>query len=111
MGSYPPLANLAPVGSGSAPLPAESEPASKAATSFAGRILAPLCDDAGDFDGFVLETARGTERCFETRDPTIAAVIQRAWYERRSISVTVMPGHPRRPVSVTLDPGPSDEQT
>lgn len=97
MDSFAPLANLAPAGPAAGP---------GSRITFAGRILAPLCDDRGNFDGFVLETERGTEHCFETRDPEIAAVIQRAWHERRFVSVLVEPDHLRRPVSVVLDDAP-----
>jgi hypothetical protein len=104
MGSYASLATLAPSGAGAVPPVAEPDPEPEPSpTRFAGRILAPLRDETGNFDGFVLETARGTERCFETRDPEIAAVIQRAWFEHRFVSVLVEPGRPRRPVAVLLD--------
>ncbi len=78
-------------------------------TSFVGQILAPLRDDSGNFDGFVLETACGKECCFETRDPTIAALVQRAWLEHLKVSVLVAPERRRHPLSVilgTANPGP-----
>ncbi|HUC19332.1 MAG TPA: hypothetical protein VMA37_16760 [Acetobacteraceae bacterium] len=75
---------------------------SSSGTFFAGQILAPLRDDSGNFDGFVLETACGKERCFETRDPTIAALVQRAWLEHLRVSVLVAPECCRHPLSVIL---------
>ncbi|HUC17832.1 MAG TPA: hypothetical protein VMA37_09115 [Acetobacteraceae bacterium] len=78
-------------------------PGSGRSIALTGHILASLRDDRGNFDGFVLETSDGTERCFETRNAELVAIILRAWHERRSICVVVDPVSPRRPVSVILE--------
>ena len=112
-GRDPPRDNLNPTGANSARLPPASDSAADPAPSpgsdsghsvaLTGRILAPLRDDRGNFDGFVLETSDGAERCFETRNPELVALIQRAWYERRAVCVVVDPGSQRLPVSVVLE--------
>ncbi len=99
MSSYAALADLVPCDGGfHAPC---SEPVRRLA--FSGRILAPLRDDFGRFDGFVLEIGRGKERCFETDDCEIAGLVQLAWFERRTVSVLVEPGFLRRPLAVILE--------
>ncbi|HTU55151.1 MAG TPA: hypothetical protein VMF62_14380 [Acetobacteraceae bacterium] len=99
MASYAALAGLVPCDGGSLPPSAEAV----RRITFSGRILAPLRDNFGRFDGFVLEIGRGKERCFETDDCEIAGLVQLAWFERRTVSVLVEPGFLRRPLAVTLE--------
>lgn len=99
MSSYAALADLVPCDAGADPGCGESV----RRIAFSGRILAPLRDDFGRFDGFVLEIGRGKERCFESDDLEIAGLVQTAWFERRAVSVLVEPGFLRRPLAVILE--------
>ncbi len=91
-----------PCPSGTRPAP-PSRPGSGDSIALTGHVLASLRDDRGNFDGFVLEILDGTERCFETRNAELVAVVLRTWYERRSICVVVDPVSSRRPVSIILE--------
>jgi hypothetical protein len=99
MSSYAALADLVPCDAAAHPACGEAPPR----IEFAGSILALLSDGSGNFDGFVLEIGRGKERCFETDDLEIAGLVQRAWRERRAVSIVVEQGRPYRPLAVIFE--------
>jgi kumamolisin len=67
-----------------------------------GKVAAILFDSFGDFEGFLLEDSDGREHRFESTEPKIQQLVDRAWADR--IKTTVIANHqlPRRPVSIIL---------
>ncbi|MGD0242299.1 MAG: S53 family peptidase [Streptosporangiaceae bacterium] len=67
-----------------------------------GKVAGLVYDRFGDFEGFLLTTNAGHDRFFESTEPEIEALADRAWAQR--ITVTVFTGHadPDRPASIVL---------
>ncbi len=67
-----------------------------------GKVAAILFDRFGDFEGFLLEDLTGREHRFESAEPKVQQLVDRAWADR--IMTTVVANHqlPRRPVSIIL---------
>lgn len=58
-------------------------------------------DRFGDFESFTLQTLEGAEHTLPGREPGVEAIVNRAWVERFTITVTVDPGS-SWPEAVTL---------
>jgi kumamolisin len=69
---------------------------------FTGKVAALLFDHFGDFEGFLLEDLTGSEHRFESNEPDIEQLVDRAWADR--IMTTVVANHhlPHRPISIIL---------
>jgi len=67
-----------------------------------GKVAALVFDRFGDFEGFVLEDFHGAEHRFESHEPDIQRLVDRAWSDR--IVTTVLTNHhsPHRPASIIL---------
>jgi len=74
---------------------------------FTGKVAALVFDRFGDFEGFLLEGLDGSEHRFETDEPEIRHLVDRAWADR--IVTTVLTHHrfPHRPISIILRGPPS----
>lgn len=68
---------------------------------YTGKVAGLIYDRAGDFDGFLLDTQDG-ERAFDSREPGIEHVAERAWVERIVTTVYVDEAEPWRPVRMVL---------
>jgi hypothetical protein len=74
--------------------------------SFTGKIEGVVYDHFGDFEAFVLETREGERHRFESREPQVHALVQRAWEHRISTTVIVRHDHPQRPFEIVLHGAP-----
>jgi kumamolisin len=74
----------------------------RAEERFTGKVAALVFDHFGDFEGFLLEDLRGGEHRFDSREPDIQRLVDRAWVDR--IETTVLTHHdlPHRPASIIL---------
>jgi hypothetical protein len=68
---------------------------------FTGKVIGISYDRFGDFTAFTLLTEEGHERTFRGREPGVEALVNRAWLERFTITVTADAGSDW-PESVTL---------
>jgi hypothetical protein len=67
---------------------------------FSGKVSAVIYDRFGDFDGFRLLTREGEEHAFAAREPSLEAIVDRAWSER--IMITVFAKHDSRHVPTSI---------
>jgi hypothetical protein len=68
---------------------------------FTGKVNGLIYDRLGDFDGFLLDTDDG-ERAFDSREPAIEQIVNRAWTERIVTTVYVDAHEPWRPARIVL---------
>ena len=85
--------------------PAAACRAARGGSGFTGKVSGVLYDRYGDFEGFTLETRRGSS-LFRSREHTIEDIAVRAWRERTLIVVYVGADDPRRPETILLRYGP-----
>jgi hypothetical protein len=69
--------------------------------SFTGKISGLVYDRFGDFDGFLLDAEHG-EEAFESREPAVHRLVERAWQDRIRITVFVDRRDRHRPESIVL---------
>jgi hypothetical protein len=69
---------------------------------FVGKIEGLIFDRFGDFEALRLETMNGEIKRFESREPHIAELAERAWQKRWRVLVVVDDDHPNRPTSIIL---------
>ncbi|MGO9266841.1 MAG: protease pro-enzyme activation domain-containing protein [Candidatus Binataceae bacterium] len=79
--------------------------------SFTGKVDGLVYDHFGDFEAFVLETFGGERHRFDSHEPSVRALVQRAWAHRILTTVIVRHDHPERPIEIILHgaPPPSEE--
>jgi kumamolisin len=65
-----------------------------------GKVAALVFDRFGDFEGFVLEDLHGIEHRFDSHEPEIQHLADRAWAERIVTTVLTRDHHSHRPVSI-----------
>jgi len=70
-----------------------------------GKIASLLFDRFGDFEGFVLETARGERRYF-SRERDVKALAERAWEQRLRVTVFAKRDDPRHATSIAISEPP-----
>ena len=68
---------------------------------YTGKVAGLIYDRTGAFDGFLLDTDDG-ERAFDSREPGIEDVANRAWAERILTTVYADAAEPWRPVRIVL---------
>jgi len=66
-----------------------------------GKVSSLIFDRFGDFEGFVLETDEGHRR-FESREPDVEILIERAWKERLRVTVIVERDDLQHPASILV---------
>jgi len=93
-----------PTGFGHRPKPGhgkggECHPGSE---EFTGKIEGIIYDRFGDFEGFLLRTEHGCERCFRSREHKVEELVRAAWIERTVISVFVTKCDLEWPASIVL---------
>ena len=67
-----------------------------------GKIDALTYDHFGDFTGFVLETERGHQHRYESRERTMRDLAEHAWRDRIRVTIISEPRRPLVPVTVIL---------
>jgi len=70
-------------------------------SGFTGKVNGLIYDRLGDFDGFLLDTDDG-EHAFDSREPAVERVVDRAWTERIVTTVYVDAHEPWRPARIVL---------
>jgi hypothetical protein len=74
--------------------------------SFTGKIAGIRYDGFGDFEGFDLETLEGRRHRFDSIEPQVLALTERAWIERILTTVVALRHDPRRPLEIILHGAP-----
>jgi len=74
--------------------------------SYTGKVDGIVYDHFGDFEAFVLETFEGERRRFDSHEPAVHKLVQRAWAHRILTTVLVHHGHPDRPFEIILHGAP-----
>jgi kumamolisin len=67
-----------------------------------GKVAALVFYRFGDFEGFVLEDVKGSEHRFESHEPEIRQLVDRAWTDRIVTTVLASDHHPHHPMSIIL---------
>jgi kumamolisin len=67
-----------------------------------GKVSALVFDHFGDFEGFLLEDLRGGEHRFESREPEVRHLADRALADRIVTTVLTSDHNPHHPVSIIL---------
>jgi kumamolisin len=67
-----------------------------------GKVTALLFDRFGDFEGFLLEDLAGREHRFDSSEPEIRQLADRAWADRIMTTVVAEHHQPHRPASIIL---------
>jgi hypothetical protein len=70
-----------------------------------GKIVSLIYDHFGDFAGFVLETERDRHHRFESREPAVRDLANRAWLERIRVTVLAEPDRRHIPRMLMLHAG------
>jgi hypothetical protein len=84
------------------PAPPGGQPAGRSEHEAAtGKVCGLRFDRFGDFEGFTLATAHG-EREYDSREPDLAELAERAWRERLRITVWSDRHHHRRPEAIVI---------
>lgn len=89
------------------PAPPGGPPAGRSEHEAAtGKVCGLRFDRFGDFEGFTLATAHG-EREYDSREPDLAELAERAWRERLRITVWSDRHHHRRPEAIVIREPPA----
>jgi len=72
-----------------------------------GKVTGLTYDRFGDFDGFILDTDHDHRHRYTSGEPSLAALVERAWRERLRITVHSDPHHPGHPDTITIHTPPS----
>lgn len=75
-------------------------------SSFTGKVDAIIYDHFGDFEAFVLETFAGERHRFDSHEPAVHKLVQRAWAHRILTTVVVHHHRPERPIEIILHGAP-----
>jgi hypothetical protein len=87
-------------------VPAKGEGRRGDRIGYTGKVCGLVYDRFGDFEGFLLVTEAGEERCFRSRENEVRELVHRAWVERIVITVFVHPHELHCPASVVLRRAP-----
>ncbi len=69
---------------------------------FTGKVAGMVYDRFGDFEGFLLEDLNGGEQRFESREPEVQQLVNRAWADRVMTTVLTHHHRPHQPVTIIL---------